>query len=115
MTEETSPLETLFQQGKLVRDETQRPFAEELIREFITQLEGHSDLASSDSPIAFINTVIAQLDEKIQNQLNFIMHHEAFQTLEGVLAWTELPRHEYRNGNSLKAEAAERNEERAPQ
>ncbi len=83
MTEETSPLETLFQQGKLVRDETQRPFAEELIREFITQLEGHSDLASSDSPIAFINTVIAQLDEKIQNQLNFIMHHEAFQTLEG--------------------------------
>lgn len=82
MADELSPIDTLFIQGKLVRDETQRPFAEDLVREFIAQLESHPDLASA-SPIALINAVIAEIDQKIQTQLNVIMHHEDFQALEG--------------------------------
>lgn len=72
-------LETLFTEGKLVRDENQKPFAEALIREFITQLEENA----GDAPVPFINSVIAKLDEKIQDQLNLVMHEEAFQALEG--------------------------------
>jgi type VI secretion system protein ImpC len=81
-TVENNALETLFTEGKLVRDETQRPFAEALVREFVTQVEEHAETAGKD-PVAFINRVIAQLDEKIEGQLNQIMHHEAFQKLEG--------------------------------
>jgi type VI secretion system protein ImpC len=77
-----SPLDVLFEKGKLVRDEMQRPFAEDLIREFITQIEENPDDVG-ENPAAFINAVIAQIDEKIQNQLNEVMHHEAFQALEG--------------------------------
>jgi type VI secretion system protein ImpC len=79
---QNSPLEELFIQGKLVRDETQRPFAEDLVREFINQIEANPGIAG-DNPVAFMNTVIAQIDAKIQEQLNAIMHHEAFQQLEG--------------------------------
>ncbi|GHS93496.1 uricase [Alphaproteobacteria bacterium] len=79
---EETPLDKLFQQGRLVRDETQRPFAEALVREFLSQLEEHADTAG-DNPVAFINLTIAQLDQKIQDQLNAIMHQEAFQQLEG--------------------------------
>jgi type VI secretion system protein ImpC len=76
------PLEELLTKGKLIRDETQRPFAEDLVREFIAQLDIHADTAG-DNPVAFINTIIAQIDAKIQKQLNVILHHEAFMTLEG--------------------------------
>ncbi|MDR0632684.1 MAG: type VI secretion system contractile sheath large subunit [Holosporales bacterium] len=81
-TKTANALETLFLEGKLVRDETQRPFAENLVREFVTQLEENAETAG-DNPVAFINKMIAQLDEKIQGQLNVIMHHSDFQKLEG--------------------------------
>lgn len=85
MAEETkapSALETLFQEGKLVRDETQRPYAEELVSEFLAQFEENAETAG-ESPVAFVNTIIAKLDKKIQDQLNVIMHDENFQKLEG--------------------------------
>ncbi|MDR1597656.1 MAG: type VI secretion system contractile sheath large subunit [Holosporales bacterium] len=77
-----SLLDALFEKGKLVRDETQRPFAEDLIREFITQIEANPEIVGAN-PASFVNAIIAQIDEKLQNQLNVIMHHEAFQALEG--------------------------------
>lgn len=78
-----SALEALFKEGKLVRDETQRPFAEALVREFITQIVACADTAG-EAPVAFINQRIAELDQQIQNQLNLIMHAPAFQELEGT-------------------------------
>jgi type VI secretion system protein ImpC len=75
-------LETLFIEGKLVRDESQREFAIALVREFVVQL-GANDAGGSSDPVSFISSVIAQIDEKIQTQLNVVMHHPDFQKLEG--------------------------------
>ncbi|MDR0625553.1 MAG: type VI secretion system contractile sheath large subunit [Holosporales bacterium] len=80
--EQKVTLETLFTDGKLVRDESQREFAIALVDEFVTQLEANQATAGNN-PIAFINSVIAQIDEKIQSQLNEVMHHPDFQKLEG--------------------------------
>lgn len=77
----SSFLERIFAEGKLIRDPDQRPFAEDLVRAFATQLEEHSEDAG-DAPVPFLNKVIAQIDQALQTQLNSIMHTEQFQTLE---------------------------------
>lgn len=78
-----STLETLYVEGKLIRDESQRAFAESLVREFVTQVDAHADTAG-DAPVAFMNAQIADIDQKIQDQLNAVMHDPAFQALEGT-------------------------------
>lgn len=78
-----STLETLYVEGKLIRDESQRAFAESLVREFVTQVDAHADTAG-DTPVAFMNAQIADIDQKIQDQLNAVMHDPAFQALEGT-------------------------------
>ncbi|MBY0282071.1 MAG: type VI secretion system contractile sheath large subunit [Alphaproteobacteria bacterium] len=75
-------LETLFLQGKLVRDESQKPFARDLVQEFVNQLVQQGNAVSKDAA-AFLNQRIQQIDELIGAQLNEFMHHPAFQKLEG--------------------------------
>jgi type VI secretion system protein ImpC len=75
-------LETLFLEGKLVRDESQKPFARDLVQEFVNQLVQQGNSVSKDAA-AFLNQRIQQIDELIGAQLNEFMNHPAFQKLEG--------------------------------
>jgi len=75
-------LDALFQEGKLVRDESQKPFARDLVQEFVNQLVQQGNTISKDAA-AFLNQRIQQIDELISAQLNEFMHHPDFQKLEG--------------------------------
>lgn len=79
---EESALETLMSKGKLARDETQKPFARDMVQEFVAQVLEQGTVVSKDT-VAFINQRILEIDDLITNQLNAIMHDPAFQKLEG--------------------------------
>lgn len=88
MADETTPaaeesaLDVLMTKGKLARDENQRPFARNLVTEFVNQVLEQGTVVSNDT-VAFINQRILELDDLIANQLNQVMHDPAFQKLEG--------------------------------
>jgi type VI secretion system protein ImpC len=75
-------LDGLMTKGKLVKDETQKAFALELINEFVTQAAEHAEGLSTD-PVTFITQRIQQIDDLISVQLNAVMHTDEFRTLEG--------------------------------
>jgi type VI secretion system protein ImpC len=79
---EESALDVLMTKGKLARDDTQKPFARDLVTEFVNQVLEQGTVVSKDT-VAFINQRILELDDLIANQLNEIMHDPAFQKLEG--------------------------------
>jgi type VI secretion system protein ImpC len=81
-TESESALEVLMTKGKMARDEAQRPFARDLVTEFVTQVLEQGAGVSKDT-VAFINQRIQELDHLITEQLNQIIHHPDFQKLEG--------------------------------
>jgi type VI secretion system protein ImpC len=74
-------LDTIIQEGKMARDESQLPYAKDLIGEFVTQILDEGMAVSADT-VAMIEDRIAQIDELLTNQLNEIMHYESFQNLE---------------------------------
>jgi len=88
MADETTPateesaLDVLMTKGKLARDENQRPFARNLVTEFVNQVLEQGTVVSNDT-VAFINQRIMELDDLITNQLNQVIHEPAFQKLEG--------------------------------
>lgn len=79
---EISDLDRIMIEGRLARAENQRPFAENLLKEFIKQADEETNIETNDV-IAFLNLKINQIDELIGAQLNAFMHHPAFQKLEG--------------------------------
>jgi type VI secretion system protein ImpC len=80
-TQELNVLEQMMVEGKLARDEGQKPYARDLVGEFIDSvIESGTDV--SNDTVAAINQKIAEIDALIGEQLNEIMHHEDFQTLE---------------------------------
>ena len=74
-------LDTIIQEGKMARDESQLPYAKDLIGEFVTQILDEGMAVSADT-VAMIEDRIAQIDELLTNQLNEIMHYDTFQKLE---------------------------------
>ncbi len=78
----TPVLTELMSTGKLARDDSQKPFAQQMVNEFVTQL-GKEPAPPSNHVVAFINQRIQQIDELIGAQLNELMHHPDFQKLEG--------------------------------
>jgi type VI secretion system protein ImpC len=79
--EELGLLDTIIQQGNMARDESQLPYAKDLIGEFVTQILDEDMTVSADT-VAMIEDRIAQIDELLTNQLNEIMHTPDFQNLE---------------------------------
>ncbi|MBM3600112.1 MAG: type VI secretion system contractile sheath large subunit [Alphaproteobacteria bacterium] len=79
--ENATLLDQILVGGKMVRDESQRPYARDLIGEFVNQVIGEGQAVSGDV-VAAINARIAAIDELISAQLNEVMHNEAFQALE---------------------------------
>jgi type VI secretion system protein ImpC len=82
VTESTSLLDQIINEGRMAREESQKTWARDLIGEFVGQVMEGTMVVSKDME-AMINTRISQLDKLITDQLNEVMHHEAFQKLEG--------------------------------
>lgn len=86
-TTQLSPLDQIIVDGKMFRSEEQRSIAIQMIREFVNQILEDETLISA-SVMNMVNTQIAKIDELISAQLNEIMHHDDFQTIEA--AWRGL-------------------------
>ena len=78
---EAGLLDNIIQKGRMARDEQQRPYARDLIGEFVSQVLD-SSIAVGEDTVAMINQRIAQIDKLLTDQLNEIMHDPDFQRLE---------------------------------
>ena len=78
---EMTTLDRILVDGKMARDDSQKPYAKDLIGEFVNQVIGEGMVVSHDT-FASINARIAQIDELITKQLNEVMHAPEFQQLE---------------------------------
>lgn len=76
-------LDKIVQDGRMALDESQQAYAKDLIGEFVDQVIGQGDKISNDVAES-INIRIAQIDELISAQLNQVMHHPEFQSLEAT-------------------------------
>ncbi|HWS85718.1 MAG TPA: type VI secretion system contractile sheath large subunit [Pyrinomonadaceae bacterium] len=76
-----SLLDTIITEGKMARDESQIPYARDLVGEFVSQVLD-SSIAVSEDTVMMINQRIAAIDQLLTDQLNEIMHDPAFQQLE---------------------------------
>jgi type VI secretion system protein ImpC len=79
--ESASLLDNIIVKGKMARDETQQPYARDMVGEFVNQVLDKS-MTVSDDTAASINRRIAEIDQLLTDQLNEIMHHPDFQQLE---------------------------------
>jgi type VI secretion system protein ImpC len=74
--------------GRIVRDDSQRPYAMTLISEYATQVLDEGMTVNKNSTVAGIKQRIAEIDQAVSDQLNAIMHSPEFQKLEA--AWRGL-------------------------
>jgi len=79
--ESVALLDTIIQDGRMARDESQRPYARDLIGEFVSQVLD-SSIAVGEDTVMSINKRIAEIDQLLTDQLNEIMHAPEFQKLE---------------------------------
>lgn len=75
-------LEKIFLEGKLVRDDSQIPYAKELITALCQEISLEKDLDQKDVR-SFLVKRIQDIDNLISLQLNEVLHHPEFQKLEG--------------------------------
>ena len=80
--EEKGLLDQIIEQGRMIRDESQKGWARDVLSEFVKQIMEGTITVSKDTE-RMINARIAQIDKLISMQLNEIMHHPDFQQLEG--------------------------------
>lgn len=80
---ELSTLDRIIVEGKMARDESQKPFAKDLIGEFVNQVLDQGMVVSQDT-FASLNGRIAEIDDLISKQLTEIMHSAEFQKLEST-------------------------------
>jgi len=80
--EQVSLLDQIVEQGRLARDPEAKERGKNLVREFVAQVMDGAITVSKDAEM-MITQRIAQIDHLISIQLNEILHHEAFQKLEG--------------------------------
>src|SRR5579871_6450490 len=81
-TQESSLLDQIVEQGRFGQDTSARERGKDLVKEFVAQvLEGSMTIAKDAEMM--INARIAQIDHLLSIQLNEILHHPAFQKLEG--------------------------------
>ena len=79
---EVSLLDQIVEQGRLARDPASKERGKNLVKEFVTQVLEGAMTISKDAE-AMINARIAQIDHLVSIQLNEVLHHQAFQKLEG--------------------------------
>ena len=81
-TEEKGLLDQIVEQGRFGADTQARDRGKNLVKEFVAQVLEGSMTVAKDAEM-MINARIAQIDHLLSLQLNEIMHHPAFQKLEG--------------------------------
>src|SRR6201988_2414872 len=81
-TEQAGLLDQIVGQGRFGQDVSARERGKDLVKEFVAQVLEGSMTVAKDAEM-MINARIAQIDHLLSIQLNEIMHHAAFQKLEG--------------------------------
>ncbi len=81
-TEEKGLLDQIVEQGRFGTDTQARDRGKNLVKEFVAQILEGSMTVAKDAEM-MINARIAQIDHLLSLQLNEIIHHPAFQKLEG--------------------------------
>jgi type VI secretion system protein ImpC len=81
-TQEGSLLDQIVEQGRFGADTSARERGKDLVKEFIAQVLDGTMTVAKDAEM-MINARIAQIDHLLSLQLNEILHHPAFQKLEG--------------------------------
>lgn len=82
-TANLSLLDSIILEGKMVRDDSQREYAKDLIGEFVSQVLDQGMVIGADT-VAMINDRVAQIDKLLSDQLNEIVHAPEFQRLEAT-------------------------------
>ena len=80
-TQDLTLLDRIIQEGGMVKDESQVPYARDLIGEFVGQILEEGMVVSADTA-AMINEQVAKIDELLTKQINEILHQPEFQALE---------------------------------
>lgn len=100
-TTELSLLDQIVEQGRLARDPAAKERGKDLVKEFVSQvLEGNMTVSRDTE--SMINARIAQIDHLLSLQLNEILHHPAFQKLEGSWRGLKHLMDQSETGTSLK-------------
>ena len=82
-TQQASLLDQIVSSGRFDRDTSSLERGRDLVKEFVTQvLDGQMTLTKDAE--ATITARLAQIDKLISLQLNEVLHHPAFQKLEGT-------------------------------
>src|SRR5271169_1037300 len=81
-TQELGLLDQIVEQGRFGADPQARERGKDLVKEFVAQVLDGSMTVAKDAEM-MINARIAQIDHLLSIQLNEILHHPAFQKLEG--------------------------------
>jgi len=77
----TTLLDQIISNGKMARDASQKPYAKDLLGEFVSQVVDEGMTVGRDT-VASIKTRIAQIDEMISAQLSEILHTPDVQRVE---------------------------------
>ena len=81
-TEQAGLLDQIVEQGRFGAETSAKERGKNLVKEFVAQVLEGSMTVAKDAEM-MINARIAQIDHLLSIQLNEIMHHAAFQKLEG--------------------------------
>jgi type VI secretion system protein ImpC len=81
-TQEKGLLDQIVEQGRFGTESSARERGKDLVKEFVAQVLDGSMTVAKDADM-MINARIAQIDHLLSLQLNEILHHPAFQKLEG--------------------------------
>ncbi len=73
-------INALIEQGRMIKTEDQRAFAQELLIAFAHQIGDKKDIQSVSQ---FVMNEIAAIDKRLSLQTDAILHHQKFQILEG--------------------------------
>lgn len=76
-------LKEMFVEGKLAREATAEVYACGMLIELLLKIE-EAQITSMKNPLVFVEKSVANLDKMLSTQINEILHHPAFQELEGT-------------------------------
>src|ERR1700679_1105052 len=81
-TTETSEVSALLQKEFKPKSDRAREEVETAVRTLAAQVLADQDLIADDA-VNSINAIVAEIDRKLAEQINLIMHNPQFQALEG--------------------------------
>jgi len=81
-TKPVALMDEIISSGRMIRDESQRPSAASMVSEFAVQVVDHGMVVGKDTVVDAVNLRIQAIDKAISDQLNEILHAEAFKKLE---------------------------------